>query len=197
MDQNDLQALEQAAELAMREPWRPRGFKYADEVKSPEEWEQYIARADEQFRGGDFLRKMLAKQPLKRAEDVAHIVALRRRLQRELKANTVVEQMLIDLLVANYQQQSDWLEILGQRSYILRTREITLGGRPSPGAVEKIDLDGLADRVLPLLDRLNRQFIRTLKAIRDLKASPIVVNINQAGQVNVANEQVNLAKAEI
>lgn len=188
--------LDPALELAFKEPWRARGYKLAEEVESPEEWEGYVRKAEESFRSADFLRKMLAKHTLKKAEDVAHVVALRRRLQREFKAETAVELMLIDLLVANYQQQCDWHEILGQRTYILHKREATYGGRPRPGGVESIDLDGLADRVLPILDRLNRQFLRTVKAMRDLKSSSLIVNINQAGQVNVGNEQINLSKSE-
>ena len=36
-------------------------------------------------------------------------------------------------------------------------------------------------------------FLRNLKALRDLKTMPVNVNIAQAGQVNVAQQQVNLA----
>ena len=35
-------------------------------------------------------------------------------------------------------------------------------------------------------------FLRNLKAMRELKASPISVNIGQAAQVNVAQQQLNV-----
>ena len=49
---------------------------------------------------------------------------------------------------------------------------------------------------MPLIERFNQMFLRNLKALRELKVSPINVNIGQAGQVNVAQQQVNVAGPE-
>ena len=53
----------------------------------------------------------------------------------------------------------------------------------------------LQDRMLPIIERFNAMFLRNLKAVRDLKASPISVNIRQAGLANVAQQQVNVKES--
>ena len=50
----------------------------------------------------------------------------------------------------------------------------------------------MQDALLPQVDRFNQMFLRNLKALRDLKTMPVNVNIAQAGQVNVAQRQVNI-----
>jgi hypothetical protein len=50
------------------------------------------------------------------------------------------------------------------------------------------------ERAAAMADRFNRIFLRTLRALRDLRryATPVVVQ--NAGQVNVAGQQVNIAQ---
>jgi hypothetical protein len=50
------------------------------------------------------------------------------------------------------------------------------------------------DRAAAMADRFNRIFLRTLRALRDLRryATPVVVQ--NAEQVNVAGQQVNIAQ---
>jgi hypothetical protein len=43
--------------------------------------------------------------------------------------------------------------------------------------------------------RFNRIFLRTLRALRDLRRGPQPVLVQNAGQVNVAQQQVNVAGA--
>ncbi|MDP9374402.1 MAG: hypothetical protein M3Q65_18515, partial [Chloroflexota bacterium] len=47
---------------------------------------------------------------------------------------------------------------------------------------------------LPLLDRLNRMVLRNLKALRDLKAAPITLNVTNLGQMNVGQAQTNVTQ---
>ncbi len=54
-------------------------------------------------------------------------------------------------------------------------------------------LEQLGREALPLLDRLNRMVIRNLKALRDLKALPLALNVQNYGQLNVGQAQTNVA----
>lgn len=46
----------------------------------------------------------------------------------------------------------------------------------------------MGEELLPLLDRANRMTIRTMKALADLRRSPVpAVAINQAAQVNLGH----------
>jgi hypothetical protein len=51
----------------------------------------------------------------------------------------------------------------------------------------------LQERLMPLMESFNRMFLRSLRALRELKFHPIQVNIGQAGSVNVAHQQVNVS----
>jgi hypothetical protein len=44
-----------------------------------------------------------------------------------------------------------------------------------------------------MVDRFNRIFLRTLRALRDLRKVPLAVVVQNAGQVNVGQQQVNVA----
>jgi hypothetical protein len=43
-----------------------------------------------------------------------------------------------------------------------------------------------------MVDRFNRIFLRTLRALRDLRRCPPPVVVQNAGQVNVGQQQVNV-----
>jgi hypothetical protein len=45
-----------------------------------------------------------------------------------------------------------------------------------------------------MVDRFNRIFLRTLRALRDLRRGPQPVFVQSAGQVNVAQQQVNVGQ---
>jgi hypothetical protein len=49
------------------------------------------------------------------------------------------------------------------------------------------------DQAGAMVDRFNRIFLRTLRALRDLRRYAPPVIVQNAGQVNVASQQVNLA----
>jgi hypothetical protein len=51
-------------------------------------------------------------------------------------------------------------------------------------------LQRLSEELFPQLDRLNRMFLRNLKALRDLKRANVELHI---GQVNIGKRQVNIA----
>jgi hypothetical protein len=46
----------------------------------------------------------------------------------------------------------------------------------------------------PTLDRYNRSFLRNLKALRDLRRSNVMLNIQNIGQVNFGSGQFNEGK---
>jgi hypothetical protein len=55
-------------------------------------------------------------------------------------------------------------------------------------------VQALGRELLPTLDRLNRMVLRNLQALRDLKATPLSMTVQNYGQLNVAHQQANLAQ---
>jgi hypothetical protein len=51
----------------------------------------------------------------------------------------------------------------------------------------------LMGALLPSLDRLTRQFVRCLKAVRDLRGGTLALSVDWVGQLNVGAVQQNNA----
>ena len=51
-------------------------------------------------------------------------------------------------------------------------------------------------RATEMIDRFNRMFLRTLRSLRDLRRYNAPVIVQNAGQVNVGGQQINVAQAE-
>jgi hypothetical protein len=55
----------------------------------------------------------------------------------------------------------------------------------------KVSVAEAMEQSAAMMDRFNRLFLRTLRALRDLRRYPVIVQ--NAQQVNVADRQVNVA----
>ena len=51
------------------------------------------------------------------------------------------------------------------------------------------------EQAAAMVDRFNRLFLRTLRALRDLRRYEAPVNVGMAGQVNIAGQQVNVPQS--
>src|SRR3954462_8328006 len=51
------------------------------------------------------------------------------------------------------------------------------------------------DQAAQMVDRFNKVFLRSLRALRDLRRYATPVIVQNAGQVNVAAQQINVASA--
>ena len=79
------------------------------------------------------------------------------------------------------------------------------GARLSPGVValgflhqytaydKSFNYETLVRYAQPYLTKANDLFLRNLQALREMKSSPITIKIEQAGQVNVGEKQLNVA----
>jgi hypothetical protein len=102
---------------------------------------------------------------------------LRKRLAKEYEVKTAVEFMLLDTIVLSYYQYIRAANLL---------HAYTAFGK-------SLNYETLVRYAQSYLDRANQIFLRNLTALRDMKAAPMVVKIEQAGQVNVGEKQVNVA----
>src|SRR5262249_22623048 len=107
--------------------------------------------------------------PWKRAE----FHAIRRELAEGYQPRNGLERQLIDMLAQAQAGYYFWMH----RSYA--SAEL--------GAYE-------AAEALEMADRFNKMFARTLRALGNLRKGPLAVVVQQAGQVNVGQQQVNVAR---
>ena len=132
------------------------------------------------------------------------VFMLRQEWIRQYDLQTVPELMLLDQTMLAYFHV---VRLNKEIANLLSLAEFELYGADSPWVRVKRDknlkasfegleaekhIRALQERLTPLLERFNQMFLRNLKAMRELKSMPVNINIGQAGQVNVAQQQVNM-----
>jgi hypothetical protein len=179
-------------------------------VTTEEEWHEAVVRADDDYDSGQFLLDRLGAQRYLDPPLMAVLLALRRRLVEEHGAQTAAELMMVDMTVLSYYHAmrvtgwigdfSQWLEseFFRKGSLTVRPHEMAdgkIGVKVRGLRVEEI-VERLVDKLMPLLDRSNKMMLRNLTALREYRRPPVPsVSIQQAGQVNVAHQQVNSSGA--
>lgn len=175
-------------------------------IRDRESWQQVVDESAAAYQSGRFLIERLGAERYLDPTLMATLLMLRRELLAESGASSAAEMMLIDLAVLSYHNS---LRIQGWVGNLALRMEHDLFGQESPtatfqqahgrasGLVVEVHLQRLAEQLLPLLDRGNRMMIRNLKAMKELRQRPLPsVAIARAGEVNIADQQVNLTVHE-
>jgi len=173
-------------DVASREKWarRLQALPLRSMNKALRENPEFLACLSAQrIAGGDILiGPLTAESNGDRAQgEHTFLVVLRPmrdRLVKEYGIRTGAEYMLLDVLVLSYYQY-------------VRAATILHGCAPN---TQSFDLDTLVQYAQTYLIRANELFLRNLEALRQLKATPFVIKIEQAGQVNVGEKQINVAE---
>ncbi len=133
--------------------------------------------------------------PIERAQ----LFALREQLIEGWKPQNGMERAMIDMLALSFSLYLHWTGIAHDR--VLRTaEEVKVSKSESPMWSEgrwrfpTISESAAVDQAHRLADGYHRQFMRTLRQLRDLRRYAPPVIVNNGGQVNVASQQVNVAK---
>jgi len=172
-------------------------------IRDRDAWLETVESANTDYQSGRFLIERLGAERHLDPELMATLLLLRRALIAESGATTAAETMLIDLAILSYHNT---LRIQGWVGNLALRIEHELFGQESPtaafsktngrtsGLVVVEQLQRLGEQLLPLLDRGNRMVIRNLKATKEQRqrAMPNVA-IERVEQLNVADQQVNLA----
>jgi hypothetical protein len=157
-------------------------------------WERIKAEARDELASGHRAAKAFDfdSRPWERAQ----FLALREAFRLEWKPSGGIEAALVDTLS---QAHSAYLFWLGQL-YMQSTTEAKLQDfhRKKDGEWDppRVRTSEAVDQSAAMMDRFNRLFLRTLRALRDLRRYSPSVLIQNAQQVNVAadgSQQLNLA----
>lgn len=107
-----------------------------------------------------------------------------------------IEVALVETLAQTYSTQLAWmarLTVLSTTEAQRQDREIGESGRWMPPS---LDAATAIDQSAAMVDRFNRMFMRTLRSLRDLRRYSTSVVVQNVGQLNLAQSQVNLAPTE-
>ncbi len=167
-----------------------------DPEEARERWEQVKRAARLEVRDGHRAARALEGSDVRSGRgcwERARFLAVRAELADAWRPRDALEQQLID-------QLAQWQTLLWQWQETVRAymQMASLGVKQAlreggPGEPPRLSVAEALDQAEAMVERCHRLYLRTLGALQDLRRRPPVV-VRRAGQVNIAGQQVNLAR---
>ena len=158
-------------------------------------WARIRETADDELESGNRASAVAGNRTEPYA--LAQFLAIRDSFADHWQPNGGIEAAMIDMMTISFSLQLYWTTIAHQRSVEIHDKQAkeiikfeTKGWKsPYQGEADAIDQ---ANR---LADSYNRQFLRVLRQLRDLRRYAPVIIQNNGGQVNIGEQQVNVQKS--
>ena len=167
-----------------------------DPDRSTARWEEIKRAALDEVRTGHRAAKAVEVGTLNEgAWQRAQFLALREELSAEWQPRNGIERQLLDTMAQAQVGYLTWLRTLTSRTSLescTNDRRVQDEGRWQPP--RQSDADAL-EQAAAMMDRFNRIFLRTLRALCEMRRHSNPVIVQNGGQMNVAQQQVNLNTA--
>jgi hypothetical protein len=154
-------------------------------------WQQMKQAAADELQSGHRAAEAVEASSV-RPWERAQFLALRDSLSKEWQPQNGVERMLLDTIAQAYTAQLLWQ----QRVTLWSTLEPNSDNRTAKESGQwqppRVDVSNAIEEAARMVDRFNRMVLRTLRALRDLRRYAPNVIVQNAGQVNVGEQQVNV-----
>ena len=157
---------------------------------SAQRWEEVKQAARSELQTGHRAACVVANPSLSSGSSCwpkARFLALRAELLEGWQPRNSVERLLLDTLVQTQTQYEHWLEVLTARTTLQAALE-DKDGRWNPPRVT--DSDAI-DQAAEMVERFHRLVMRTVRQLQNLRRIPPLIMVQNASQVNVAQQQVN------
>jgi hypothetical protein len=186
------------------------GLLERDLAKFRERWEEIKQAAREEL-GSGHRAAQLVEVSGSTPWDRARFLALRQELTEGWQPRNGVERHLMDQLAQAWTAYEFWLQKLMPKAMrearmevrVEEAREQAWRGKglesaPSATVCEHSKRVGpigfeIVEQAGAMVERFHRMYLRTLRALQDLRKGPQPVFVQNAGQVNVGQQQVNMA----
>lgn len=171
--------------------WHIHSLARVDFQASVEAWEEIKQAAREELATGVRVSEVI--YPNASAWERAQHCAMREEMADGWKPQNGIEHTLIDMLALSYTMYLHWTEIghtwathTVERLHKMQEQSPCRSERrwKSPNSYET----DAVDRAHRLADGYNRQFLRVLRQLRDLRRYVPPVIVNNGGQVNIASD---------
>ena len=191
----------QAREFAPRDMqwYHLSAVAYKDAEAGAALWAQIKGSAAQELRSGIRAWEAIAP-PDSTPHDRARFLEMRRAFMEDWKPSGAIEGTMIDQIAQQLTLQFYWQEKLTQRTchqaaQDLRDRE-KLNAREQQlrwgeWIPERVSEKDMIEQAAACVERCNRMYVRLIRTLRDLRR--VRVTIQGAGQVNIADKQVNTA----
>lgn len=155
-------------------------------------WSRVRESADDELESGKRGAKIAGENTT--PYSLAQYLAIRDSFADQWKPQDGIESAMVEMLAVSYSLQTYWSTVAHERA--MRTHDAQrnqvqryeLSGWKSPFQSEA----DAVDQAHRLADGYNRQFLRVLRQLRDLRRYAPVI-IQNAHQVNLGNQQVNVS----
>jgi hypothetical protein len=153
-------------------------------------WEKIKLEALEELQSGHRAAKTLEagrSTPWERAR----FFAIQQELSEDWQPRNGMERQLIDTMTIAQSSFFHWMETLTCRTSLdsWQDKKLIEESRWTPPRVS--DSEAI-EQATTMMDRFNKMFLRALRALRDLRRYCRPVIVQNAGQVNVGTQQVNV-----
>jgi hypothetical protein len=163
-----------------------------DPALSLERWEEIKEAAGAEVRSGYRAGQALEGGP-RCAWERARFLAVRAELTGAYRPRTAGEQHLVDQLAQWQVLLWQWQEMMtGYARVISKGLEVTRREGAGYDPPRQSAADGL-EQAARTVERLHRLYLRTLRALQDQRRLGPPVVVRRAGQVNIGQQQVNVA----
>jgi hypothetical protein len=162
-----------------------------DMQKALATWAAVCEQADDHLASGNRAAEVAgAREPY----ELAQFMAIRAAFADEWQPRGGIESALIDMLVVAFSLQMYWTAIAHARSteIMASEREATRGRDARGWRTPHHSVADAIEQAYRHADGYNRQFLRVLRQMRDLRRYAPPVIVNNGGQVNVGQQQVNV-----
>jgi hypothetical protein len=174
--------------------WSDLGaLQRSDPQKALERWEQVKAAARAELVDG-----FRAARALDVADggcwDRAQFLAIRAELQEGWRPQTGLERQLIDQMAQHRTLMVRWQEVLVAYTMLARSSAKRAACGTEPHAPPRLSDAEAIEQASRMMEQCSRLYLRTLRALQDQRRLTRPVIVRRAGQVNIAGQQVNLAR---
>jgi hypothetical protein len=157
-------------------------------------WEELKREARDELRSGHRAARAVdgyLSRPWKRAR----FLALREELAEGWQPRNGMERQLVDTMAQARADMLYWQGVLAEYTSLEASRQEHHIRKTDAWNPPRVSDAQAIEQAAAMVDRFNRVFIRTLRALRELRQYPPAVVVQSAGQVNVAGRQVNMSGA--
>jgi hypothetical protein len=157
-------------------------------------WSRVREAADDELETGRRAAKITGSNT--EAYALAQFLAIRDAFADQWQPQGGIESAMIDMMAVSFSLQMHWSTIAYERTerrHNEQRKEVQRFESQGWKSPYQSEADAV-DQAHRLADGYNRQFLRVLRQLRDLRRYAPVVIQNNGGQVNVAGQQVNVNK---
>lgn len=155
-------------------------------------WARIRDAADDELEGGGRAAQVSGNSTT--PFELAQFLAIRDAFADQWQPQGGIESAMIDMLTISFSPQMYWSQIAHRRAIeIHKNQEKDLRKWENKGWKSPYQHEaGAIEQAYKLADSYNRQFLRVLRQLRDLRRYAPVIIQNNGGQVNIGEQQVNV-----